>query len=301
MSEALAKKDLSNEQVQLIKDTICKGSSNDELSMFIQVCNRTGLDPFARQIFAVPRWDGKLRREIMTPQVSVDGLRLVAQRSGEYEGQTKTEWCGPDGIWKDVWLSDDYPAAARVGVYRKNFREPVVAIAKFSSYAATGKEGKLNHTWAKMPELMIAKCAESLALRKAFPQELSGLYSAEEMEQATPHNAPVVVKTPDVFKDMGMKQVEVPSVKVEKKLLPETTELIAVINKSTDLADPALVSMLRNAPEREPVVAAYTARRKELENAIYNSETGEVVSDEDPEAVKMLEARHDIKKKLGIK
>lgn len=158
------------EDVETLRSTIAKGATDSEMGLFVQVCQRLRLDPFARQIYLVKR-----PGQAASIQVSIDGFRVVAERSGQYEGQTKPEWCAEDGVWRDVWLSGKAPAAARVGIYRTGFREPLVRVARTEAYRQRGP------FWDKMADHMIAKVAEALALRAAFPHDLGGVYTTDEM------------------------------------------------------------------------------------------------------------------------
>lgn len=148
------------------------GAPEASVALLIHIARASGLDPLQRQLYLIGRgakWQ---------VQTSIDGFRLVASRTGEYGGQAGPQWCGTDGVWKDVWLDSTQPSAARIGVWRKGFHEPCWGVARLAAYSAGGP------MWAKMADVMLAKCAESLALRKAFPVELSGLYTEEEMAQA---------------------------------------------------------------------------------------------------------------------
>lgn len=228
----LAPVDFNREQLDIIKTQIAPGASDGELALFIEQCKRTGLDPFSRQIYAVMREESKnvngqwVKTQKMAIQVAIDGFRVIAERHGQYAGRVGPLWCGPDGQWVDVWLHKEPPAAAKVGVLRHGFKEPVWAVARFEAYASRKRDNSLMGLWGKMPDVMIAKCAEAQALRAAFPNDLSGLYATEEMQQADPapaeskaqsdgmearmrHYGPKLASRREAIKKYGVKDAEV--------------------------------------------------------------------------------------------
>lgn len=168
--------DVSKRMKELILSTVAKGLNEDELKLFLYQCRRLQLDPLCKQIYAIKR-NGQL-----TFQLSIDGMRAQALRSGLYMGREPVQWCNRDGVWTDVWLDRTCPPfAAKVGVKvsdGKGSHYVVWAVATTASYSAA------TPLWSKMPDVMIAKCAEANAIRAAFPMNLSGLYSPEEMDQA---------------------------------------------------------------------------------------------------------------------
>jgi phage recombination protein Bet len=209
--------EFTSKQLELLKRTIAYGATDDEFELFVGTCKRLRLDPFARQVYFLKRRtydknanDGRGGYvEIGRTETSIDGYRLVAERTGEYRGQIPAEWAdvsidehtGDVNIrWFPVWpYTDRTPYAARVGVVRADFAQPLYEIARYDAYVqlkevwqnnqATGRF-EPNAMWSKRGPEQLAKCAEALALRKAFPNELSGVWTSEEMDQSeNPENA----------------------------------------------------------------------------------------------------------------
>jgi phage recombination protein Bet len=179
------------EQMGLIRSQIAKGCSDGEIALFCHVARIRGLDPFAKQIYAIQR-GGQ-----MTIMVGIDGLRVLASRGGKYRGSGDTQWCGPDGAWVDVWLQKTPPAAARVAVMHADYDRPIVEVATMAEY---GQQGGL---WRSHPSVMLAKCAEARALRRAFPAECSGLYESSEI----PRDEPARAQAPAVTRITTHRQV----------------------------------------------------------------------------------------------
>lgn len=192
------------DQIRMLKEVVCPGLTDAEVLLVEEAYRNWRLSPFTRQLHVTKRdkWDADEGRMVpgkVTIQVGIDGYRSRAEATGEYEGQGPAEWCGPDGAWTDVWLDARPPAAARATVYRRG-RKPSVSVARYAAYVQTKKGGNPNGMWAKMGPEQLAKCAESLALRKAFPEQLSGVYTTDEMAQAdseSPFQPPAAARSPE--------------------------------------------------------------------------------------------------------
>lgn len=203
--------EFTSQQIAALQQLGVEAASDGDLRVFFHQSQRTGLDPFAKQIYMIGRTSKKKDNRgqwhettTYTIQTGIDGYRLVARRAADQRreslGYMDTLWCGQDGRWTDVWLSDEYPAAAKVTVLRNG--HPFPAVALWKEYVQTKKDYNTseivpNAMWAKMGANQLAKCAEALALRKAFPQDLSGIYTTDEMGQA--EDAPRVHAAPTVL------------------------------------------------------------------------------------------------------
>jgi phage recombination protein Bet len=166
--------EFTDEQRQMIRDTYANGANDKEFSVLLEIAKKRRLDPMLRQIHFVQRWNADLKRMVWAPQVSIDGLRAIAQRTGLYDGQDEPEFEERAG---ELYL-------AKVRVYRKDWARAAVGVAYWSEYVQTTKDGNMTRMWRQMPHVMLSKVAESIALRKAFPEDCGGLYTDEEMSQA---------------------------------------------------------------------------------------------------------------------
>lgn len=182
-------------QVDLIRRTVAKDADDDELALLLYTAESRGLDPLLRQIHGVSRWDSAQKRKVMAIQVGIDGYRLIAARTGDYAGNDEAVFEDALGVPSD----NEPPVKATVTVWRfvQGQRVPFTASAYWNEYYP-GEQG--GFMWRKLPHVMLAKVAEAQALRKAFPAELSGIYTHEEMAQAGPSSVDVVtgelVETP---------------------------------------------------------------------------------------------------------
>lgn len=182
---------ITEAQVQLIKHTVAIGATDDELKLFFFECRRRGVHPMDRLIHFVKRGSGADAKA--TFQAGIDFMRSQAEASGEYRGQEDVEYGPMTNISGTEVLAPEW---AKATVKR---RDPVTGELISTSATAYWDEfypgEKMGFMWRKMPRVMLGKTAESQALRKAFPRQLAGLYSFEEMEQAdivqTPERAPI--------------------------------------------------------------------------------------------------------------
>ena len=217
----------NQDYVQLVKDTFCKGADDQQLKLFLEVSRRTGLDPTLKQIYAVFREDRKLQKKVMTIQTGIDGYRLVADKTGMYApGKEPT------------FVYDDKGGIVSATAYIKKMTpdgtwHEVSACAHYSEYVQM-YDYKPTTFWAKMPHGQLAKCAEALAIRKAFPNHFSQLYVKEEMDQAS--NRENTEFTCELTDEQKLQQIEIQKIFEEFPDLKENV-MKAVNDGKKDVLD----------------------------------------------------------------
>jgi phage recombination protein Bet len=169
---------VTSDQLSLIRRTVAKGATDDELKLYLYDCARQGVHPLDRLVHFTKR------KEKYTPITSIDFMRTRAADSGEYAGND-------DPVFAD---GEKFPTSATVTVYRlvQGQRCAFTATARWKEY----KPESNDFMWQRMPHTMLGKCAEALALRKGFPKQLAGLYAREEMDQAGSESVVTAVAPP---------------------------------------------------------------------------------------------------------
>lgn len=234
-------------QIAALKQLGVKDATNGDLAVFFHQAVRTGLDPFAKQIYMIARWTKEGPKQ--TIQTGIDGYRLVARRAANRAGEDLSYedmlWCGPDAAWTDVWLADGHPAAAKLVIYRGQSRFSAVAL--WREYVQTNKDGSPNAMWARMGANQLAKCCEALVLRKAYPQDLSGVYSEDEMPDPEPEPTTTITRAePTTPKRVQrtLKTVELPP-DVEPTFDEPAADELAEIGSITDPQSKMLHALFR--------------------------------------------------------
>ncbi len=198
----------------------------------------------------------------------------IGERTGERDGEDPPLWCGGDGMWRDIWPAKTPPVACKVVVYRKGHSRGYVGIAYWDFYAQYTYKGDLNHMWGRGGPNMLAKCAEALALRKAFPNELSGLYTTEEMAQAenpSPPPKPKAKARPRAKKKKVEQEViDVMSPEEAAEWQAKAETLVISLKDAPD--SDSLRELARQcnefpkgSPERKLVMEVYYQQKAELE------------------------------------
>lgn len=254
-----------------------------ELKAYLHECQRLWLDPFTRQIYLLGRWDYQKQRKVYRSQTSIDGFRLIARRAADEAHETieyeDSLWCGPDGKWVDVWLAAEPPAACKLTVLRGGKRFP--AVARYSGYVQLNKRNEPTGQWAKMADNQIAKCAEALALRKAFPEELGSLYTDDEMAQAdnpqTIHATAEVVPPPQQDPE-GSQQV-VDDASVQAAVLADREAATVLWSAVAEMLKAGRISK----PQADLIGNLIKARVADLEHEDTQVVEGVVISGLDPE------------------
>ena len=169
----------TQKQVELITRTVAKGATIDELHLFLYTANKVKLDPLAKQIHFT-KYNTKDGPQ-MAVITGIDGYRAIAERSGTYAGSDDAIYDG--GKDYGPGKEPNNPSIAAITVFRivAGTKVGFTASARWKEYYPGDKKGFM---WKKMPYLMLGKVAEALALRKAFPNDLSGIKTADEMGRA---------------------------------------------------------------------------------------------------------------------
>jgi phage recombination protein Bet len=263
------------EQQKVILDTCCGGAAPNEAKALIAIAEARGLNPILGECYFVKRYDSQTGKEKWAVQAAIDSFRIKAEQTGLYAGQDEPEY---------EYDKDGFVTLARVKVWRKDWPRPAVGVARWSEYVQTKKDGSPTRFWAQMPHNQLAKCAEALALRKAFPAVLSKVYVTEEMDQA--ENA--VPYTPAATQIGPARTAPALTSGIEPGLFEsmcaqiDAAETKAAINKVAVAAKKALAAGALSAPHYGALGHAAETKRKLIASDKPSDPVAPAVSDDGP-------------------
>jgi phage recombination protein Bet len=217
----------NREIVATLKQTVAQGLSDPEFALFAEHCKGTGLNPFKKEVWAI-KAGGRL--QVMT---GINGYWQIANRHPQFDG-AETGMINKAGEWVKSVPGNDF-LGAWCRVYRKDRKIAMEGEAFLSDYQ------KNTPIWTQTPRIMIKKVAESIALRKAFPQELNGTYTEEEMPvtYAASKAEPVVVPAEVIAREEPPKMICQYDI---SDLAPEKREAaIALLRKAGAVTDDDLL------------------------------------------------------------
>lgn len=267
----------SADQKKLILDTCCQGANESEAQALIAVAEARGLNPLLGECYFVQRWDSNKGRNVWAVQASIDSLRIRAESTGLYHGQDEPEY--------EYDPKSGELILARVRVYRSDWPRPSIGVARWSEYVQKTKEGKPTKFWLTSPHNQLAKCAEALAIRKAFPKQLAKLYIKEEA------GASGETEAEDVVSDAGDTAGAAAGFKTALLQAQNAETLDAVMAEIKDAIARKHVKM-EDAVELRKTA---TAKRKEFKSPASGgaSHTGQAPNGPNPEPVRDDGARAD--------
>ncbi len=210
------------EQRALILRTCCGGASESEAAVLIAIAEQRGLNPITGECYFVKRWDSAKRAEVWAVQAAIDSFRIKADEAGNYDGQDEPEYEYDDG--------SNVPSLARVRIWRKGIGRPLVGVARYDEYVQRTKEGAPTRFWKTMPHNQLAKCAEALGFRKAFPSHFAKIYTPEEMAQADNAEPAHDVETGEVIEQR-------PAPVATKQLPSPLPDFIAILRSASTLEE----------------------------------------------------------------
>lgn len=213
----------SEEEKRVILETCCGGASQSEARALIAIAEARGMNPILGECYFVKRWDNQKGKDVWAVQAAIDSFRIKAEQTGLYAGQDEPEY---------EYDKDGFIVLARVRVYRKDWPRPAVGVARWSEYVQTTKKGDPTRFWQQMPHNQLAKCAEALALRKAFPAVLAKVYTPEEMAQADNEAPPQLAPAAPAPKAL-------PQASADPDIEKRRAEVFARLAEAVDVAETA--------------------------------------------------------------